>query len=162
MKSRPGKAAITVPNENRYVVKRPRRKFSSGWTLKAQHPAPRSQRERLFIRVAIRNNVVGVCRYGDESIDRVVLKQQCEIPYAIFGIFARTNGRPISLYYSSSSVHEIIDISRISKVSCRSTCHPSIFIFLFYIYKGNKIYNRMYRFIIVLYRDQFIVISIEQ
>lgn len=95
MKSRPGKAVIIVPNENRYVVKRPRRKFSSGWTLKAQHPAPRSQRERLFIRVAIRNNVVGVYRYGDESIDRVVLKQQYEIPHAIFGIFARTNGRPI-------------------------------------------------------------------
>lgn len=38
MASPPEKAAITVPNENCYVVKRPRvdtrRKFSSGWTSK--------------------------------------------------------------------------------------------------------------------------------
>lgn len=53
MKSRPGKAAITVPNENRYVVKRPRVEIFIWLDLKAQRPAPRSQHERLFIRYAI-------------------------------------------------------------------------------------------------------------
>lgn len=48
--------------------------------------------DRLFIRETIRNNV-GVYRYRDEGIDRAVLKQQCEIPHAIFGMFAGENGR---------------------------------------------------------------------
>jgi len=34
-----------------------------------------------------------VYRYRDEGIDRAVLKQQCEIPHAIFGMFAGENGR---------------------------------------------------------------------
>lgn len=49
-------------------------------------------RGRLFISETIRNNV-GVYRYLDEGIDRAVLKQQCEIPHAIFGTFAGGNGR---------------------------------------------------------------------
>jgi len=48
--------------------------------------------DRLFISEAVRNNV-GVYRYRDEGIDRAVLKQQCEILHAIFGMFAGENGR---------------------------------------------------------------------
>lgn len=59
----------------------------------------------LFINGSIHNNV-GVYRYCDEGIDRAVLKQQCEIPHAIFGMFAGENGRnnerssPLIFHYS--------------------------------------------------------------
>lgn len=87
MELRPEKIAITVSNKVPYVIKCLRIETWLKTSVRL-----RSFFKDLFIRETIRNNV-GVYRYRDEGIDRAILKQQCEIPYAIFGMFAGENGR---------------------------------------------------------------------
>lgn len=118
-------------------------------------PATSELSDRLFIREAIRNNV-GVFRYCDEGIDRAILKQQCEIPCAIFGMFAGENGR--------TDKQQTIEFPHISRDSQYYMCRrylPSILSYDLY----STIINKMLKYVnglmhsdTSLFMMQFIVV----